>query len=1278
MKQRKFKILIRFIVSISLSLLAGVISAAPGDILFESTFNSNGNDLSSNWDRSSTSQVSISRTYYNSPPGSVLITAGESITLKSSRAINANVSSAELSVWVQRGQAGLFPYPETGDDFELQYLNDGGTWTTLEVFLGGGAAEEEFFRTYDLPADALYDGLRLRFENTSSSLFTADYWYVDDVVVTETGPSWTLVTFWRMEESLWDGTAGEVADTSGNGNVGTAVGGVTTSSASSAVAGNPGTCRYGSFDGVDDHISQGGISNTLNVTASLAFWIRTTQTGNNTGWQAPGITGVEESGGTDDIFWGWIDASGHIGISVANDFSTKSTTAINDGDWHHVVLTRDHTAGSYKIYIDGNLDASGSIATGVIGNSYSSIGRIEDTGGSPEYFQGDLDELRIYSGVLSDADVATVFAETFPCNLVLCPLETPRGGLVGSYYNGINLTGGVVGTRVDTVVNFDWDSGSPGVSGIGTDQYSVSWDGYIRVTETGDYTFRTISDDGVRLRVNGQLIIENWSDHGAETDTSAAVTLTAGQHYAISLEYYENFGLSEIRLQWSTPSSGSYVTIPSGPTPLGAGLYYCANTAVSYYEISHSGNGITCEGEPITITAYDAGGATVDPLSGTTLTLSTTPAGATWSGGNTYVFDGTTSIATKYLQQTTPATLNIDVTDGIAVESASADPDITFTDVGVRFYGDTGLNALPTQVAAVTDPNLVLRVVETSTDTGACVARLQNTNRDIELGFECRNPSSCIAGQTLSLNGTPITANDLGAAINYSTVNLSFDANGFAAIPFNYTDVGQIRLHTELDLPPENDDPAITITGTSSEFVVQPDSFEVTAVETPAAIPNPGTTSSGSGFVAAGDPFTVVVEARNASGNLTPNYGNEITAESVTVNLANLTFPIGGSVGALTNPSSFSVSNPGEFTNISLSWNEVGTMQISASVADADYLGTGDIAGNASSDIGRFYPVNFDLVASAVNNSCVAGSYTYMSDAGISVSYDISARNRAGVSVVNYDNTDLNYITGAVTLQSENNDDGVNLSNRLVTASATWDDGVYSLVDTATDFQRDMDIGLNVIPDGPFNALQLGVQVSDADGADFNLLDMNPSTVGDCVAAGDCNTAELSGVLNAIFGRLYLRDVHGPESAPIPMVWQTEYWDGLQFVTNTNDQCTQLPLSAVNFVGATSVVNAAADTIAVTIGSATSVFDFSDPIGFDDCLSGAAIGMCDGKAGIQYGAPGVIAAYPIDINLTGLPYLQGDWNLDGDHSDTTHPRVIVRFENYRGHDRVIYWREVLQ
>lgn len=217
--------------------------------------------------------------------------------------------------------------------------------------------------------------------------------------------------FYKMDEPTWNGTAGEVADSSGNGLDGTAVGGAVPTLAK--------VCNGAQLNGSSQYVQVGGLSNLLNATSSLAFWIKTTQAGNDTGWQAPGVTGVEQAGGADDIFWGWLDASGHIGLSVGNDYSTKSSVAINDGTWRHVVLTRDDVAGTYKIYIDGVLNASGSIATGVIGTAFSSIGRIEDTGGTPEYLNGQLDEVRIYDSVLTDAQVVSVMNDTRPCtNLV--------------------------------------------------------------------------------------------------------------------------------------------------------------------------------------------------------------------------------------------------------------------------------------------------------------------------------------------------------------------------------------------------------------------------------------------------------------------------------------------------------------------------------------------------------------------------------------------------------------------------------------------------------------------------------------------------------------------------------------------------------------------------------------------------------------------------------------------------------------------------------------------
>src|SRR6185295_16046578 len=81
-----------------------------------------------------------------------------------------------------------------------------------------------------------------------------------------------------------------------------------------------------------------------------------------------------------------------------------------------------------------------------------------------------------------------------------------------------------------------------------------------QVSET--HTFYTVSDDGVRLWINGQLLIDNWSDHGP-TENSGSIALTAGQKYALKMEYYENGGGATAKLLWSSASTPKQV-IPQG------------------------------------------------------------------------------------------------------------------------------------------------------------------------------------------------------------------------------------------------------------------------------------------------------------------------------------------------------------------------------------------------------------------------------------------------------------------------------------------------------------------------------------------------------------------------------------------------------------------------------------------------------------------------------------------------------------------------------------------
>ncbi len=164
---------------------------------------------------------------------------------------------------------------------------------------------------------------------------------------------------------------------------------------------------------------------------------------------------------------------------------------------------------------------------------------------------------------ISDADLGNLVAylKELGSEEGAAPSPVAATGLAGSYFNNVSLTGTAALTRTEAI-NFNWGSGSPG-AGVNADNFSARWTGFVTPATSGSYRFRSYSDDGVRVWVNGVQLINNWTDHSPNNNTSGTINLSAGQRYAIRVEYYERGGGAVMQLSWRLPGTTNYVIVPA-------------------------------------------------------------------------------------------------------------------------------------------------------------------------------------------------------------------------------------------------------------------------------------------------------------------------------------------------------------------------------------------------------------------------------------------------------------------------------------------------------------------------------------------------------------------------------------------------------------------------------------------------------------------------------------------------------------------------------------------
>lgn len=132
--------------------------------------------------------------------------------------------------------------------------------------------------------------------------------------------------------------------------------------------------------------------------------------------------------------------------------------------------------------------------------------------------------------------------------------STAFGSWSGEYFNNRELKGSATVVRSDAVINFDWKRDAPAAS-LPADNFSVRWTGKVN-TESGNYRFHLRMDDGARLYIDNNLVIDEWKD-GALRERTADVALAKGTH-TIRVHYYERSGEARVELRWEKISSQAF------------------------------------------------------------------------------------------------------------------------------------------------------------------------------------------------------------------------------------------------------------------------------------------------------------------------------------------------------------------------------------------------------------------------------------------------------------------------------------------------------------------------------------------------------------------------------------------------------------------------------------------------------------------------------------------------------------------------------------------------
>ncbi|HWD40548.1 MAG TPA: glycoside hydrolase family 3 C-terminal domain-containing protein [Fimbriimonas sp.] len=147
-------------------------------------------------------------------------------------------------------------------------------------------------------------------------------------------------------------------------------------------------------------------------------------------------------------------------------------------------------------------------------------------------------------------------ARTEGLNAAPIPASALPGGVHAEFFGNENLQGTPIFTSDSPALDFDWGNDAPN-SAVPQVHYSARFTATLVAPKTGEYRIGTKSDDGGRVKIDGKVIEEDWSEHPAKMSTGT-VQLEAGHSYKVEVEFYQHEGQASISLVWALPGARDY------------------------------------------------------------------------------------------------------------------------------------------------------------------------------------------------------------------------------------------------------------------------------------------------------------------------------------------------------------------------------------------------------------------------------------------------------------------------------------------------------------------------------------------------------------------------------------------------------------------------------------------------------------------------------------------------------------------------------------------------